>query len=413
MITVIKAERIFDGKSETFLRNACVLVEGNKVSDLGVAVRIPAGAEVIDLGDSTLCPGFIDAHTHLALDFSSGYNQALIDNFRMQIPEHAYRAASNAAKTLQAGFTTVRDVGSSFFIDVGLRDSITKGFVVGPRMLASVRAISATGGHTDPTGELRFGATGREADYTQGVGDGPDAMRRAVRFNVKYGADVIKFCASGGVLSLVNEVATPQFTPAEMSALVDEAHRLHKRVAAHCHGDQAAKEAIVAGVDSIEHGSFLEDDTLRMMKASGTYLVPTLFTLEWLCGGSAQLTPEIDAKARAARSARSSCFRRALEIGVKIAYGTDAAVFPHGMNAKDFAIMARLGMSTIAALKSATSVNAELLGVSQNVGTLDQGKFADLVGMPGDPAVDITVTERVNFVMKDGVVSKHVVTPAF
>ena len=402
MTTVIKAQRIFDGRSADFLGNSCLIIEGNKIVSLGDSARVPADTEAIDLGDATLSPGFIDAHTHLTWDFSD-FNQTLIDQIRLQIPEHAYRAAANAAKTLQIGFTTVRDVGSSHFVDVGLRNAVARGLVAGPRMLACVRAISATGGHTDWTAGMRHGLISAQ-DFISGVSDGPDAMRQAVRFNVKYGADVIKFCASGGVLSLADEVDTPQLTLAEMSALVDEAHRLRKKVAVHCHGDQAAKEAIQAGVDSIEHGSFLQDDTLEMMKAKGVYLVPTLFTGEWL--GQVPLPPEVKVKADAARAAHTRSFQSALEIGVKIGYGTDAAVFPHGMNAKDFAIMTRLGMSPIDALRSATSVNAELLGIADKLGTLEEGKLADVVGMPGDPREDIAVTERVNFVMRDGIVAK-------
>jgi imidazolonepropionase-like amidohydrolase len=409
MTTIIKAARIFDGRSDTLLRNSSVTVEGDKIADLGNSARVPSGTEVIDLGDATLSPGFIDAHTHLSWDITN-YTKSFVDRIRLQIPEHAYRAAANALKTLQAGFTTVRDVGSNDFIDVSLRNAIAQGFVVGPRMLVAVRAISATGGHGDSTGGLRFGATASEADYTRGVSDGPEGMRKAVRFNVKYGADVIKFCASGGVLSLADEVDTPQLTLAEMSALVDEAHRLRKKVAVHCHGNQAAKEAIEAGVDSVEHGCFLKEDALEMMKTHGTFLVPTLFTAEYVNRADAQLPPEVEVKARAARAASSNSFRHALRIGVKVGYGTDAAVFPHGMNAKDFAIMVRYGMNPIAALKSATSTNAELLGLANQLGSIEEGKLADIVAMQGDVLEDITATERVSFVMKGGVVVSRVAT---
>src|SRR5215469_12187307 len=299
MTIVIKAARIFDGRSDALLRNSSVVVEGNKIVGLGNAARVPSGSEVIDLGDATLAPGFIDAHTHLSWDVTE-YTKSFVNRIRLQISGYAYRAAANALKTLHAGCTTVRDVGSNDFIDVSLRNAIAQGLVIGPRMLVAVRSISATGGHADSTGGLRFGVTGSEADYTRGVSDGPEAMRKAVRFNVKYGADVIKFCASGGVLSLADEVDTPQLTLAEMSALVDEAHRLRKKVAVHCHGDQAAKEAIQAGVDSIEHGAFLQDDTLESMRATGTYLVATLFASEWAASGQMKLPPEVNSKAQAA-----------------------------------------------------------------------------------------------------------------
>lgn len=409
MTIAIKAARIFDGKSEGLLRNSSIVVEGNKIAGLVAPGRVPSGADLIDLGDVTLSPGFIDAHTHLTVA-AEPYDQFFISQFRQHVAERAYLAALNARVTLEAGFTTVRDVGcipGSNFVDVSLRNAIAKGMVPGPRMLVARNLIGATGGHCDFTGGLSFGATGRELDYTDGVADGPAALRKAVRFNVKHGADLIKFCASGGVLSLADEVDTPQLTLEEMAAVVDEAHRLRKKVAVHCHGDQAAKEAILAGVDSIEHGSFLRDDTLGTMKSKGTYLVPTLFALEWLTRSGTQLPAAVESKALAAKASHSKVFRMAVELGVKIGYGTDASVYPHGLNAKDFAIMVGLGMSPVAVLKTATSVNAELLGVENRLGTLEEGKLADIIAMPGDAIDDITVTERVNFVMKDGIVVKR------
>jgi imidazolonepropionase-like amidohydrolase len=408
MTIVIKAARIFDGKSEGLLRNSSVVVEGDRIAGLTATARAPSGADSIDLGDVTLSPGFIDAHTHLTAA-AEPYDQFFINQFRQHVAERAYLAALNARVTLEAGFTTVRDVGcipGNNFVDVSLRNAIAKRLVPGPRMMVARNLIGATGGHCDFTGGLSFRATGRELDYTDGVADGPSALRQAVRFNVKHGADLIKFCASGGVLSLADEVDTPQLTLEEMAAVVDEAHRLRKRVAVHCHGDRAAKEAILAGVESIEHGSFLQDDTLNTMKSKGTYLVPTLFALEWLTGGRTRLPPAVEIKALAAKASHSKVFRRAVELEVKIGYGTDASVFPHGMNAKDFAIMVRLGMSPAAALRTATSVNAELLGVENLLGTLEEGKVADIVAMPGDAIDDITATERVSFVMKEGLVIK-------
>jgi imidazolonepropionase-like amidohydrolase len=405
MIVVVKAARIFDGKSDALIRNSWVVVEGNKIAGIVGSIHLPADAEVIDLGDVTLSPGFIDAHTHLTWDYASSYNQDMVDRFRLLIPELAYRAAANAAETLNAGFTTVRDVGSLHFLDVGLRNAINQGLVSGPRILASVRSIAVTGGHADFTAGIRPGLVSND-EFINAVSDGPEGMRKAVRFNVKYGADVIKFCASGGVMSPVDEVDTPQMTYAEMSALVDEAHRLRKTVAVHCHGNQAAKEAIQAGVDSIEHGSFLEDDTLELMKTKGVYLVPTLFAGEWVASGIMQLPAEVEAKALAAKASHSKSFRRAVEVGVQIGYGTDSSVYPHGMNAKEFAMMTSLGMSPIAALTSATSVSAKLLGIADQIGTLEEGKYADLVAMPGDAVEDITATERISFVMKNGVVVK-------
>ncbi len=303
-------------------------------------------------------------------------------------------------KVLEAGFTTVRDVGSSDMLDVALRNAIARGLVPGPRMLVAVHTLGARGGHADETG-LRHDAV-KELGPAEGIAYGPDGFREAVRFQVKYGADVIKFCASGGVLSLADEVDTPQLSPEEMKALVDEAHRLRKKVAAHCHGDHAAREAIEAGVDSIEHGSFLTEGTLALMKQRGTYLVPTLLAADWIGGKLDKFPPEIAAKAKAALAARSEMFRTAVRLGVKIGFGTDSAVSPHGINAREFVLMTGLGMPPIAALASATSVDAELLGIAAKVGTLEPGKLADVIAMPGDPTVDITATGRVSFVMKEG-----------
>lgn len=248
---------------------------------------------------------------------------------------------------------------------------------------------------------------GREPDYRDGIVDSPDEVRKAVRFEVKNGADCIKAAVSGGVLSLADEVDTPQLTPPEMVALCDESHRLRKKVAVHCHGDQAAKEAIQAGVDSIEHGSFMKPDTIAMMKQKGTFLTPTLMAAEWIMQNMKNYPPALQAKAKAAYDARSDMFRNAVKMGIKISFGTDAAVFPHGMNAKEFKLMVDLGLPPIEALKSATSNDAELLGVSQKTGTLEKGKLADIIAMPGDPTNDITATERVSFVMKEGKVIRN------
>jgi imidazolonepropionase-like amidohydrolase len=410
-VIALKAARLFDGKSRALIQNGVVLAQGDKIIDAGSNIAIPQNAQVIDLGDATLSPGFMDAHTHLTHDFTD-YKKERMDQIDLNVSEHALRASVHARNTLEAGFTTVRDVGSRFpgskeFVDVALRNAINKGFVVGPRMLVATYGIGATGGHFDPTGGFRDMLFGHEPEYSEGIADGPDAIRKAVRFEVKNGADVIKAAVSGGVLSLTDEVDTPQFTPAEMAALVDESHRLRKKVAVHCHGDQAGKEAIEAGVDSIEHGSFFKPETLTLMKSKGTYLTPTLMASEYIIGKIDAYPPVLQAKARAATAARSDMFRNALKIGVKISFGTDAAVFPHGENAKEFKLMTDLGMSPIDALKSATSNDAELLGISQKLGTLEKGKLADVIAMPGDPTQDITATERVSFVMKEGKIIRN------
>jgi imidazolonepropionase-like amidohydrolase len=403
---VLRAARLFDGKSNTFVQNGVVIVQGDKISDVGSNLPIPNGAQSIDLGDATLSPGFIDAHTHLTADFTN-FNKRRLDELSLSVAEQTLRATTYARATVEAGFTTVRDVGSRFvasreFVDVALRNAINQGLIVGPRMLVATHGIGATGGHFDPTSGFRDLLFGAEPDYTDGIADGPDEIRKAVRFEVKNGADVIKAAVSGGVFSLADEVDTPQFTPAEMAALVDESHRLRKKVAVHCHGDTAARDAINAGVDSIEHGSFMKPDTLRLLKGKGTYLTPTLMAVEFIMGKIDTYPPAVQAKARAAASARSDMFRNAVKMGLKISFGTDAGVFPHGQNAKEFKLMVDLGMTPIDALRSATSNDADLLGLAQKLGTLEKGKLADVIAMPGDPMTDITATERVSFVMKEG-----------
>ena len=270
---------MFDGKSNALVQNGVVVVEGDKIVDAGSNLPIPSSARVIDLGDATLCPGFMDAHTHLTADFSGDYNQRRLQELDLNVSEQAIIATTFARATVEAGFTTVRDLGSHFVAATSLSMSrceiqSTKAVIVGPRMLVATKGIGATGGHFDPTNGFRDFLFGREPDYTDGIADGPDEIRKAVRFEVKNGADVIKAAVSGGVLSLADEVDTPQFTPAEIAALVDESHRLRKKVAVHCHGDQVAREAIEAGVDSIEHGSFMKPETLTMMKKKGTFLTP-------------------------------------------------------------------------------------------------------------------------------------------
>src|SRR5213083_2919392 len=411
-LIVLKAARLFDGKSNTLSQNAVVIVQGDKIVDAGSNLPIPSGAQVIDLGDATLAPGFMDAHTHLTADFSGNYNERRLQQLDLNVSEQAISATAFARATVEAGFTTVRDMGSRFVashesVDVALRNSINKGVIVGPRMLVATKGIGAAGGHFDPTGGFRDFLFGHEPDYTDGIANGPDEIRKAVRFEVKNGADVIKAAVSGGVLSLGDEVDTPQLTPAEMTALVDESQRLRKKVAVHCHGDQAAREAIEAGVDSIEHGSFMKPETLTMMKKKGTFLTPTLMASEWIMGKLDNYPPALQAKAKAAYRARSEMFRNAVKMGIKISFGTDAAVFPHGQNAKEFKLMVDLGLPPIDALKTATGNAAELFGIAQKTGALEKGKLADIIAIPGDPLTDITATERVFFVMKEGKIIRN------
>jgi imidazolonepropionase-like amidohydrolase len=411
-VIVLKAARLFDGKAKALVTNGVVIVQGSKIVDAGSNLPVPDGAQVIDLGDATLSPGFMDAHSHLTLDYSGNFNELRLKELQLNVSEHAIKATTYARATVEAGFTTVRDLGSRFvgspeFVDVALRNSINKGVVVGPRMLVATFGVGATGGHFDSTAGYRDMLFGEEPSFNHGIADGSDEVRKIVRFEVKNGADVIKAAVSGGVLSLADEVDTPQFTPDEMRALVDESHRLRKKVAVHCHGDQAAREAIEAGVDSIEHGSFLKPETLTLMKNKGTFLTPTLMATEWIMAKLDSYPPALQAKAKAAAAARTDMFRNAVKQGVKISFGTDAAVFPHGQNAKEFAIMVALGMAPIDALRAATGNDAELLGISAKVGTLEKGKLADVIAMPGDPTADITATERVSFVMKEGKIIRN------
>lgn len=406
---VIKAARMFDGVSDRVVSPGLVVVLGEKIRGVGARAEIPAGSEVIDLGDATILPGFIDAHTHLTMPFDMDYRQQELDALKKTVAEQALDSSVNARITLMAGFTTVRDVGSSDFLDVGLRNAIAAGVVPGPRMLVAVTAIGATGGHCDGAAGYKFGLFGRETGIQDGVANGPDQMRLAVRFNIKYGADVIKTCATGGVLSLTDDVDTPQLTQAELDALVDEAHALRRKTAAHAHGASGAKRAIRAGIDSIEHGSFLDDEALDMMKARGTYYVPTMMAAQGLREvlEKGYVPPQIAVKARAAMTSLDSVVAKAIAKQIKIALGTDAAVYPHGRNPEEFAQMVRVGMRPVDALKAGTSVDAQLLGLFEKTGSLEAGKWADIVAVPGNPLEDIHATEKVMFVMKEGTVFKR------
>jgi imidazolonepropionase-like amidohydrolase len=401
-VVVLKAARMFDGRGDSTVPNAVVVVTGGTITAAGSGLPVPAGARVIDLGDATLLPGFIDAHVHLSGESSDDWYRAAVEGLRRTVPEKAIRATEYVRRTLMAGFTTVRNVGADDYIDVGLRNAINAGVIPGPRMLVATQALGARGGHCDTTG-FPYLLFGKEPGIAEGIASGADAFRDAVRFEVKYGADVIKVCATGGVLSLTDEVDTPQLTQAEMDAIVDEAHRLRKKTAAHAHGAEGAKVAIRAGIDSIEHGSFLDDEALRMMKERGTYFVPTLMAGEYAGGRKSTRTypPEIAAKAKAALEARSTAFRNAVRMGVKIAFGTDSAVSPHGRNAEEFALLVEHGLTPAAALRTSVAA-AALLGVDKKTGTLEAGKDADVVAVPGDVLADVRATEKVSFVMRGG-----------
>jgi imidazolonepropionase-like amidohydrolase len=395
---VLKAAHIFDSTGTALKDGGIVVVRGERIVAVGGSA--PAGARVIDLGDATLLPGFIDAHTHLTMEFEKDYYHGFYTRLMRFPAEQAQYAALYARRTLEAGFTTVRNVGAYDFVDVGLKNAINAGITEGPRMLTAVHGIGSVGGHFDdysfpPDRVKPWGPM-------EGICTGPEQCREAVRYQMKWGADVIKIAASGGVLSEADPVDVPQLTPEEMGAIVSEAHKWRRKVAAHCHGDAAARLAIEAGVDSIEHGSFLTEDTLKLMKAKGVYLVPTRMAVYWVNKMVDTYPPPIAAKARAAAAAHGTMFKTALRVGVPIAFGTDAGVYPHGMNAMEFGLMTDLGMSPAAALLSGTREAAKLLGVADDVGTLEAGKAADIVAVPGNVLNDIHATEHPLLVMRHG-----------
>jgi imidazolonepropionase-like amidohydrolase len=396
---VLKAAHLFDSTGTALKDGATIVVRGDRIVSVGTAPA-PGGARVIDLGDATLLPGFIDAHTHLTMQFEKDYYHYFYTR-EMRFPvEQALYGALYARRTLEAGFTTVRNVGAYDFVDVGLRNAINAGVAEGPRMLTAVHGIGAPGGHFDdysypPDRVKPWGPV-------EGICSGPEACREAVRYQMKWGADVIKIAASGGVLSEADPVDVPQLTSEEMTAIISEAHQWKRKVAAHCHGDVAARMAIEAGVDSIEHGSFLTEDTLKLMKARGVYLVPTRMAVYWVTKMTEHYPPQIAAKAQAAAAAHGTMFKAALRIGVPIAFGTDAGVYPHGMNGMEFGLMTELGMTPAAALLAGTRGAAQLLGVEADVGTLEAGKVADIVAVSGNVLSDIHATEHPTFVMHLG-----------
>jgi imidazolonepropionase-like amidohydrolase len=400
---VLRSARLFDGTSDTLLEPGVIVVSNGMIQSVG-SRAVPSGGAVIDLGDATLLPGFIDAHTHLTDDFNPDYNGARLLGLERPVSEKAIRATVNARKTLLAGFTTVRDLGSSDFIDVGLRNAIDANLVPGPRMLVSVHALGSTGGHCDDGAGFRFGIF-HESRPEDGVINSPAEARYAVRFNIKYGADIIKTCASGGVLSPTDDVDAPQLSQAELDALVEEAHALRRKTAAHAHGAEAAKRAIRAGIDSIEHGTFLDEEALRMMHDRNVFLVPTLATRIGLA--ESKFPPLVEAKAARAVKQQDTMVKLALSLGVKIALGTDAAVYPHGDNAVEFVLMAADGMTPAQSLRAGTSSAAQLLGLQEKLGALKPGMAADIVAVPGNPIADIKVVQSVIFVMKNGVIFKN------
>ncbi len=407
-VTAIRAGTLIDGTGGAPIKNAVILVQGGRITAAGTNVTVPSGATVIDLSGETVLPGFIDAHVHLA-GHTIGDGDWQHSRLTEMPSQLALLGAAHAQQTLEAGFTTVRVVGSAAFGDVALRNAISAGWIPGPRIVAAGISFGIRGGHCDETNGLQPEALGYEAGVAEGVADGVEEVRNAVRYAVKYGADVIKICATGGVLSLTDSVGVQQYTEEEMRAIVETATQLDRRVAAHAHGTAGIKAAVRAGVTSIEHGSMLDAEAVSLMKQHGTWLVPTLlagFTVESLATAG-RLPPPIAAKALAIAPRQHASFKLAVDGGVRIALGTDAGVMRHGTNAREFGLMVRYGMTPMQAIVAGTSNGATLLGLEAEVGTVAAGKRADIVAVRGDPIQSIAVLEHVEFVMKDGVVFKR------
>jgi imidazolonepropionase-like amidohydrolase len=398
---VVHAGKLVDVKSGKLLSDQTVVIQGDKIVSVGPAadVKVLPSDKVVDLPNATVLPGLIDVHTHLTSDPSFGYEQLGIS-----IPREALTGAKNARITLDAGFTTVRNVGAGAYTDVALRDAINAGDVPGPRMLVSGPALGITGGHCD-NNLLPFEYHATE----EGVADGIPAVQHKVREVIKYGADVIKICATGGVLSKGDDPQASQYTLEEMKAIVADAHRLGRKVAAHAHGAQGILWASEAGVDSVEHCSYINDEAIAALKKNGTYMVPTLYLADWLTENMQKIgMPEMYAKKmREIVPIVRQNVGHAFASGVKVAFGTDAAVYPHGLNAHEFAVYVKLGMTPAQAIQTATVNAADLLGWSDKVGTVEAGKWADLIAVDGDPLQDVTRLQRVTFVMKGGAVVKN------
>src|SRR5436190_462831 len=399
---VIRAGRVLNVRTGELRANQAMVIEGDKIAQIAPSGEVAAapGDTTIDLPNATLLPGLIDMHTHLTFDLNSlGYQGLSISTAR-----EALHGARNARRTLEAGFTTVRNLGAKDYADIALRDAIIDGDVIGPRIVASGPALGITGGHCDENllpPVFHF--------QGEGVADGVEGVQRKVREVIKYGADVIKICATGGVLSKGDDPNASQYTLEEMKAIVADAHRLGRRVAAHAHGAEGVRWASEAGVDSIEHGHLMNDAAIATLKKNGTYLVTTLYLMDWQREHAAQanLPEHAKRKMEMVSAVGKQNGKKAFEAGVKIGLGTDAAVYPHGLNAHELAVYVSLGMTPLQAIQTATLNDGDLLGWSDKIGTLEAGKWADIIAVDGDPLQDVTILQHVKFVMKGGDVVKN------
>jgi imidazolonepropionase-like amidohydrolase len=410
--TYIRAGRLFDATSNKVRENMVIVVEGDRIQRIVAegGFSIPAGANVIDLSRATVLPGLIDCHTHLG-SRADRYDE--IYHFKDTPFSSAFAAVVNARKTLEAGFTTVRDVGSKPFLAVDLRNSINEGLVPGPRIVASGPGITITGGHGDLNNfapQVSVKMFPEERGFQ--IADGVDQVRHVVRAQVKYGVDVIKILATGGVLSKGDSPGAPQFTFEELKAAADEAHMAGRKIAAHAHGTQGIKNAILAGIDSIEHASLIDDEGIRLAKEHGTYLVMDIYNDDYILNNAPTfgLPQENVEKEKMVGRLQRENFEKAFKAGVKMAFGTDAGVYPHGDNAKQFFYMVKYGMTPAQAIRAATSSAADLIGRSKDVGTIEAGKYADIIAVTADPLQDVRALEHVGFVMKGGEVYKDAIT---
>lgn len=396
-ITVLKVGKLFDSENGKFLDNQMIIITNNIITYTGAPTAIPAGAKVMDMGKFTVLPGLIDCHTHI-----TGQPENYLDDlFRKSSIDVAVESHIYTRRTLEAGFTACRNLGSWDYVDVALRNSINAGKTIGPRLFVSGPYIGSTGSHGDLNGFSPYVHIQQET----GVADGVDGVRKRVRTNIKYGADVIKFGATAGVLSEEESVGAPQYSQEEMNAIVAEATLWGKKVAAHAHGTEGINMAIKAGVASIEHGSFLNDESIRLMKEKGTYLVADIYNDDFILAEYAKMgvPQKIIDKERLVGKTQRENFQKAVKAGVKVAYGTDAGVYPHGNNAKQFYYMVKYGLTPVQALQSATINAADLIGVKEKLGSVSKGKLADLIAVSGNVEQDVTVLEKnVVFVMKDG-----------